>query len=146
MVKDQDYLKKKASFCVDLAKKLGATDVTAVVINSISETVNFRNKKLDESDRSDSLVVALETYIDTKKSSITSSNLREDNIKTLIERCIETTKNTPEDEFNSLPDKDLLATNIVDLNLYDEDHISNEEKIEYLKEVEETAFEKKEII
>jgi len=145
MVKDQDYLKKKASFCVDLAKKLGATDVTAVVINSISETVNFRNKKLDESDRSDSLVVALETYIDTKKSSITSSNLREDNIKTLIERCIETTKNTPEDEFNSLPDKDLLATNIVDLNLYDEDHISNEEKIEYLKEVEETAFEKKEI-
>ena len=145
MVKDQDYLKKTASFCVDLAKKLGATDVTAVVINSISETVNFRNKKLDESNRSDSLAVALETYIDKKKSSITSSNLREDNIKTLIERCIETTKNTPEDEFNSLPDKDLLATKIVDLDLYDEDHISNEEKIVYLKEVEEAAFKKKEI-
>jgi len=145
MVKDQDFLKKTASFCVDLAKKLGATDVTAVVINSISETVNFRNKKLDESDRSDSLVVALETYIGKKKSSITSSNLNEDNIRTLIERCIETTKITPEDEFNSLPDKDLLATKIIDLNLYDDDHISNEEKIEYLKEVEEAAFEKKEI-
>jgi len=145
MVKDQDFLKKKASFCIDLAKKLGATDVTAVVINSISETVNFRNKKLDESDRSDSLVVALETYIGKKKSSITSSNLNEDNIRTLIERCIETTKITPEDEFNSLPDKDLLATKIIDLNLYDDDHISNEEKIEYLKEVEEAAFEKEEI-
>jgi PmbA protein len=146
MVKDQDYLKKKASFCVDLAKKIGATDVTAVVINSISETVNFRNKKLDESDRSDSLMVALETYIGKKKSSITSSNLSKDNIKTLIERCVETTKNTPEDEFNSLPDKDLLATNIVDLNLYDNDHIENNEKIEYLKEVEEAAFEQKEVI
>jgi PmbA protein len=146
MVKDQDYLKKKASFCVDLAKKLGATDVTAVVMHSISETVNFRNKKLDESDRSDSLGVALETYIGKKKSSISSSDLNEDNIKTLIERCVETTKTTPEDEFNSLPDKDLLATNIIDLNLYDEDHINNEEKIEYLKEVEEAAFEKKEII
>ena len=145
MVKDQDYLKKTASFCVDQAKKFGASDVTAVVINSISETVNFRNKKLDESDRSDSLVIALETYIDKKKSSITSSNLREDNIQTLIERCIETTKNTPEDEFNSLPDKDLLAKNIDDLNLYDENHISNEKKIEYLKEVEDAAFEKKEI-
>ena len=66
MVKDQEYLKKTASFCVDQAKKLGATDVTAVVINSISETVNFRNKKLDESDRSDSLVVSLETYIGKK--------------------------------------------------------------------------------
>ncbi|MDB3888253.1 TldD/PmbA family protein [Candidatus Pelagibacter sp.] len=146
MVKDQDYLKKTASYCVELAKKLGATDATAVVMNSISETVNFRNKKLDESDRSDSLGVVLETYIGKKKSSITSSNLNEDNIKTLLERCIETTKITPEDEFNSLPDKDLLAKNIIDLNLYDDDHIKNDEKIEYLKEVENAAFENKEII
>jgi PmbA protein len=146
MVKDQDYLKRTAVFCVDLAKKLGATDATAVVSNSISETVNFRNKKLDESDRSDSLRVALETYIGKKKSSITSSNLNEDNIKTLIERCIETTKITPEDEFNSLPDKDLLAKNIIDLNLYDGDHIENDKKIEYLKEVEDAVFENKEII
>ena len=146
MVKDQDYLKKTASYCIDLSKKIGATDVKVVVINSISETVNFRNKKLDESDRSDSLAVALETYIGKKKSSITSSNLDEDNIKTLVERCIETTKITPEDEFNSLPEKDLLATNTLDLNLYDDDHIENDEKIEYLKEVEEAALEKKEII
>ena len=146
MVKDQDYLKEKASFCIDLAKKLGATDVKAAVGHSISETVNFRNRKLDESNRSDSLGVGLTIYIGKKKSSISSSNLTEDNIKTLIERCIETTKITPEDEFNSLPDKDLLATKIKDLNLYDDDHIKNEKKIEYLKEVEEVALEKKEII
>ncbi len=146
MVKDQDYLKKKASFCIDLAKKLGATDVTAVVGHSISETVNFRNRKLDESDRSDSLGVGLEIYIGKKKSGVTSSNLNEDNIKTLIERCIETTKITPEDEFNSLPDKDLLAIKTNDLNLYDDDHIENNEKIEYLNEAEEVALEKKEII
>ena len=146
MVKDQDYLKKTASFCIDLAKKLGATDATAVVGHSISETVNFRNRKLDESDRSDSLGVGLETYIGKKKSGITSSNLNEDNIKTLIERCIETTKITPEDEFNSLPDQDLLAKKINDLNLYDNEHIENNEKIEYLKEAEEEALKKKEII
>ena len=145
MLKDQDYLKKNASFCIDLAKKLGATEATAVVAHSISETVNFRNKKLDESDRSDSLGVGLEIYIGKKKSSITSSNLNEDNIKTLVERCIEKTKITPEDEFNSLPDQDLLAKKINDLNLYDDDHIENNGKIEYLKEVEEAALEKKEI-
>jgi PmbA protein len=146
MVKDQDHLKKKASFCIDLAKKLGATDSNAFVMHSVSETVNFRNKKLDESDRSDNLGVTLTTYIGKKKSSITSSNLSEDNIKNLVERCIETTKVTPEDEFNSLPDKDLMATKIDDLNLYDDNHIANDRKIEYLKEVEEAAFEKKEII
>ena len=81
MVKDQDYLKKTASFCIDLAKKLGATDSTAAVMHSISETVNFRNKKLDESDRSDSLGASLTTYIGKKKSSISSSNLTEENIR-----------------------------------------------------------------
>ena len=84
MVKDQDYLKKKASYCIDLAKKLGATDSTAIVKHSISETVNFRNRKLDESDRSDSLGIGLTTYIGKKKSSISSSNLSKDNIKNKV--------------------------------------------------------------
>ena len=146
MVKDKEYLKKKASFCIDLSKKLGATDTSVVVINSISETVNFRNKKLDESDRSDSLAVSLTTYIGKKKSSISSSNLLEENLKSLIERCIDTTKTTPEDEFNSLPDTNLLTQKFKDLNLYDKNHFSNEKIIDYIKEVEDTAFAEEEII
>ena len=109
MIKDQEYLSDKASYCLDLTKRLGATDSNVVVSNSISETVNFRNQKLDESNRSDNLAISITTYIGKKKSSISSSNLLKENLNTLIEKCIETTKNTPEDEFNSLPDKDLLA-------------------------------------
>ena len=56
MIKDQEYLSEKASYCLDLAKKLGATDSSVIVGNSISETVNFRNQKLDESNRSDILL------------------------------------------------------------------------------------------
>ena len=139
MVKNQEYLKTKASYCLDLAKKLGATDASVTVGNSISETVSFRNKVLDESNRSDSLAISIETYIGKKKSSISSSNLLDDNLKTLIEKCYETTKMTPEDEFNSLPEKDLLAKNIKDLDLYDQSHIENDKKIDYLRELEETA-------
>ena len=80
MVKDQEYLENKASYCLDLAKKLGATDSSVVVNNAISETVNFRNKKLDESNRSDDLGIDITTYIGKKKSSISSSNLSEDNL------------------------------------------------------------------
>ena len=139
MIKDEEYLKSKASYCLDLAKKLGATDASVTVGNSISETVSFRNKILDESNRSDSLAISIETYLGKKKSSITSSNLLDENLKTLIEKCFETRKITPEDEFNSLPDKDLLAKNIKELNLYDQAHIENDKKIDYLKELEETA-------
>ena len=146
MVKEQDFLEKKASYCLDLAKKLGASDASVVVNNAISETVNFRNKKLDESNRSDDLGIDITTYIGKKKSSISSSNLLKDNINVLIEKCIETTKNTPEDEFNSLPDKNLLVKNVKDLNLYDDTHLDNESKIEYLKILENSASNDKKII
>ena len=146
MIKDQEYLTKKASYCLDLAKKLGATDSSVVVGNSVSETVNFRNKRLDESNRSDNLAINITTYLDKKKSSISSSNLLKDNLDILIEKCIETTKNTPEDEFNSLPDKDLLAKEIRDLDLYDDTHIKNENKIEYLTRLEASASNDKKIV
>ena len=146
MIKDNEYLSEKASYCLDLAKKLGATDSSVFVSNSISETVNFRNKKLDESNRSDNLAIGITTYIGKKKSSISSSNLLNDNLSTLIEKCIETTKNTPEDEFNSLPDKDLLAKEVKDLNLYDDTHLKNENKIEYLTKLEDSASSNNKII
>ncbi len=146
MIKDQEYLSEKASYCLDLAKKLGATESSIVVGNSISETVNFRNKKLDESNRSDNLAVNITTYIGKKKSSISSSNLLKENLDTLIEKCVEATKNTPEDEFNSLPDKDLLAKEVKDLDLYDDTHVKNENKIEYLTRLEASASNNKKIV
>ena len=146
MIKDQEYLSEKASYCLDFAKKLGATDSSVVVGNSISETVNFRNQKLDESNRSDNLAINLTIYIGKKKSSISSSNLLKENLDVLIEKCIETTKNTPEDEFNSLPDKDLLAKEVKDLDLYDDTHLKNENKIEYLTRLEASASKDKKIV
>ncbi len=146
MVKDQEFLEKKALYCIDLAKNLGASCSSVMVGNSISETVNFRNRKLDESNRSDNLVIEITTYVNKKKSSISSSNLLNNNLKILIEKCIETTKNTPEDEFNSLPDKNLLAKNIRDFDLYDNTHFENHKKIEYLNKLEKSASVDKKII
>jgi len=146
MVKDQVFLEKKASYCLELAKKLGASDASVIVSNSISETVNFRNKKLDESNRSDNLSIDITTYVGKKKSSISSSNLFNENLNILLEKCIETTKNTPEDEFNSLPDRDLLAKEVKDLNLYDDTNLKNDHKIDYLKKLEASAAFNKKII
>ena len=108
--------------------------------------MSFRNRALDESNRSDSLAISIATYIGKKRSSISSSNLLDENLKTLISKCFETTKITPEDEFNSLPDKDLLAGEIKNLNLYDESHLENDKKIDYLRELEEAASIDKKIV
>jgi PmbA protein len=72
--------------------------------------------------------------------------LLQDNLNILIEKCIETTKNTPEDEFNALPDKDLLAQKVKELNLYDETHIENDDKIKYLSRLEVSASSDEKIV
>ena len=47
MVKDQNFLEDKASQCLDLAKKFGATDCEVLVSNSIDETVSFGGGQVD---------------------------------------------------------------------------------------------------
>ena len=45
-----------------------------------------------------------------------------------------------------MPDTDLLASNLKNLNLYDDAHIENSKKIEYLKELEDVASEEDKIV
>ena len=146
MIKEENYLKKIADSCLTQSKKLGSSDANVVVMNSISESVNIRNKQLDGSERSDNLAITLTTYIGKKKASIASSNLNENNINKLVNRCVEATKITPEDEYNSLPEKELHYFGNKDLQLYDDTYIDNEKKIEFIKKAEEQAFKNKNII
>ena len=107
MVKDENFLKKIADLCISKSKKLGSSGSSVLVMNSVSENVNIRNKKLDGSERSENLGITLTTYIGKRKASISSTNLNENNLVELVNRCIDSTKVTPEDEYNSLPDEEL---------------------------------------
>ena len=140
MIKEDRFLEKIADFCISKSKDLGSTSSNVLVMNTISENVNIRNKKLDGSERSENLGVTLTTYIDKKKASISSTNLSENNLIELVKRCIDSTKVTPEDEYNSLPDQELHFKGEKNLELYDNTHLSNDEKINFIKEAEEVAF------
>tara|TARA_B100001115_G_scaffold150134_1_gene119329 strand:+ start:19 stop:240 length:222 start_codon:yes stop_codon:yes gene_type:complete len=62
-----DKLNDVIDYCISNAKKKGATDVEVGIVKSTSETVSFRNKKLDESDRSENIGLSLTAYINKKK-------------------------------------------------------------------------------
>ena len=132
--------------CISNAKKKGATDVEVGIVKSTAETVSFRNKKLDESDRAENIGLSLTAYINKKKTSVSSSNLKTENLEKLIERCVEAAKITPEDEHNSLPDEKQFFKNSGELDLFDRTHLENNDKIDYLKEAEQIAFENPEIV
>ena len=146
MIKEKKFLNTIADKCLSKAKKLGSTEASVLVINSVSENVNIRNRKLDGSTRSENLAIKLTTYIGKKKSSISSSDLNEKNLDKLINRCVESTKITPEDELNSLADKELYFKGEKNLDLYDETVLENQQKIDYINEAEEEAFSKKDIV
>jgi len=143
MLKEKKELENLATYCIDKSIKFNATNCEVKVKNIISETVNLRNKKIENSDRSDILAIDITTYINKKKSSTQFTYIDKENANVMIEKCIEATKLLPDDKFNSLPDKKLLAKNIEDLFLFDKTTISNEKKLEYLKEVEDTALSNK---
>ena len=140
MVKDKLFLESISQLCLDKAKKLGTTDCEIVVGNSISESITFRNKQIEQSERSDNISIGLTTYIGKKKSNVSSSNIKEKDISSLIERCVEMTKITPEDQYSSMPKKNLLAREDISLDLFDKTKINNDNKVDFLKEMEEEAF------
>ena len=146
MIKEDRFLEKIADFCISKSKDLGSTSSNVLVMNTISENVNIRNKKLDGSERSENLGVTLTTYIGKKKASISSTNFSENNLIELVTRCIDSTKVTPEDEYNSLPDQELHFKGEKNLELYDNTHLSNDEKINFIKEAEEVAFSHEKIV
>ena len=66
MLKSKQYLSDIAEKCITTAKSLGATDIEINVSNTISDTINYRNKNKEQSDRSEILSLGLITYIGKK--------------------------------------------------------------------------------
>ena len=140
MLKTKEYLTELAEKSINKAKKLGATDVEVSLGNSISDTINFRDKKIEYSDRSETLSLGLTTYINKKKSNVSTSNFDERNLENLIQRCVDYSKISPEDENAGLPDKKNLEKKSIDLDLYDSTILKHEFKKNFLKEMEEELF------
>ena len=74
------------------------------------------------------------TYIDKKKTNVSTSNFDEQNLLSLIERSVQQTKVSPKDEFVGLPQKDHLENKIPDLDLYDQNILSYNFKQNFTKQ------------
>ena len=146
MLKEKHFFQDISDYCLELAKKLGATDCEVVVSNNFSESITVRNNEVEQSERSENLSVGLTTYINKKRSNVATSRIDKKELSLLVERCVEMTKVTPEDPYVSMPKKDQLAKSVLDLKLFDENSISTQNKIIFLKEMESEAFLNKKII
>nr|WP_321394339.1 metallopeptidase TldD-related protein [Emcibacter sp.] len=127
---------------VYLAQKAGADQADAVFFSSESESVSWRLGKMEDVERSESSDLGLRVIIGKKQAIVSSSDLGQANLDTLVERALDMARNAPEDPWCGLADKNLLAGKIPEgLDLYDDTKIAAEKLKEMARETEELALE-----
>ncbi|MCX7308692.1 MAG: TldD/PmbA family protein, partial [Afipia sp.] len=116
---DQSALSELAQRLVAAAKRAGADAADAVAVRGVSQGVEVRDGKVEESERSEGDDVGLRVFVGKRQAVVSTSDVSGDNVAKLAERAVAMAKVAPDDEFIGLADPSLLARNFPDLDLLD---------------------------
>ena len=115
---DQSALTDLAQRLVEAARRSGADAADAVAVRGVSQGIEIRYGKVEESERSEGDDVGLRVLVG-RRQAVVSSNDRSADPKTLAERAVAMARVAPEDPYAGLADPALLAKAIPDLDLID---------------------------
>ena len=136
---DQSGLIDLAQRLVEAARRAGADAADAVAVRGVSQAVEIRDGKVEESERSEGDDVGLRVLVG-RRQAVVSSNDRGADPKTLAERAVAMARVAPEDAYAGLADSALLAKTIPDLDLLDPQMPSVSELEQRARGAEEAAL------
>jgi len=121
------------------AKKRGATDAEAcgVFKTGFSTNVRLGETETIEFNRDKSLAITI--YKGKRKGSAATADISREAITSTLDAALRIADFTEEDPFSGLADKENMATEVLDLDLYHPWELSNEEAILIAKQCEEAA-------
>ncbi|MEO7634241.1 MAG: metallopeptidase TldD-related protein [Sphingomicrobium sp.] len=105
---EPDQARRIAEQLVGRGIAAGATAADAIYAGNRSSDVQVRMGELENVGRSDSEEVGLRLFVGQRSASVASSDLAEDSLQSLAERCLAMAREAPEDEFAGLAPSDLL--------------------------------------
>jgi len=114
---DQTDLTEKAARLVAAARRAGADAADTICVRGVSQGVEVRLGKVEETGRSEGNDFTLRVFVG-KRSAIVSANVLSDPAE-LAARAVAMAKVAPEDKFAGLADKSRLATTFPDRDLLD---------------------------
>tara|TARA_B100000678_G_scaffold199911_1_gene168025 strand:- start:718 stop:2067 length:1350 start_codon:yes stop_codon:yes gene_type:complete len=109
----QDILAKLIDRC--LSEGATAVDCSLAVSDGVS--VDVRDGKLENVERSEAQGVSLRALFGKRQAHVSGSDLSDEALSAMAERCVAMAKAVPEDKFAGLPDAELLETNPPELDL-----------------------------
>lgn len=116
---DQSALTDIAQRLVEAAKKAGADAADAVAVRGVSQGVEIRDGRVEESERSEGDDVGLRVLVGKRQAVVSTNDISGDNVATLAARAVAMAKVAPEDAFVGLADPALLAKDLPNLDLID---------------------------
>src|SRR5215471_16169282 len=116
---DQSGLSAIAERLVQAARRAGADAADAVAVRGISQGVEVRDGRVEESERSEGDDVGLRVLVGQKQAVVSTNDVSGDGIARLAERAVAMARVAPDDKYVGLADPALLARDFPDLDLLD---------------------------
>src|SRR6187549_946712 len=116
---DQSALSTLAQRLVEAAKRAGADAADAVAVRGVSQGVEVRDGRVEESERSEGDDVGLRVLVGQRQAVVSTNDISGDGISKLAERAVAMARVAPDDKYVGLADPGLLAHEFADLDLLD---------------------------
>lgn len=121
------------------ARKAGADEADAIVVDGTSVSITYRLGKLEQLERSEGGDVGLRVLVGKRQAIVSSADRSREALKELVERAVAMAKTVPEDEFVGLARADQLAKTLPKLDICDDKDVSAETLIERAHACEDAA-------
>ena len=116
---DQSALSDLAQRLVEAARRAGADAADAVAVRGVSQGVEVRDGRVEESERSEGDDVGLRVLVGRKQAVVSTNDVSTDGVARLAERAVAMARVAPDDAYVGLADPALLARDFADLDLLD---------------------------
>jgi len=116
---DQSALSTLAQRLVEAARRAGADAADAVAVRGVSQGVEVRDGRVEESERSEGDDVGLRVLVGRRQAVVSTNDVGGDGVARLAERAVAMARVAPEDKYVGLADTSLLTREFPDLDLLD---------------------------
>src|SRR5256714_4078159 len=116
---DQSTLSTLAQRLVEAARRAGADAADAVAVRGVSQGVEVRDGRVEESERSEGDDVGLRVLVGQRQAVVSTNDVSGDGVANLAERAVAMARVAPDDKYVGLADPSLLARDVPDLDLLD---------------------------
>ena len=137
---DLDTLKQISRDVLKYAKQAGASSAETEVSYGTGQNVSVRMGETENIEYNRDKGISVTVYSGQQKGHASSSDLSPQALKDTVEAACNIAKYTAKDEFCGLADANLMAKEILDLDLYHPWNICVDEAIEIAKQCEAAAF------